>query len=457
MSAYAYLRKSVVHNAAREVSPAMQEDLVRALATRNGDTALTVLSDMDKSGRLGRDKRPGYDALLTAIEDGTCTALYSYSLSRLGRSLPELARLVKDCVDRGIPVRLHADAVDTSTASGMLQFHMLAAMAQFESDIASERQHDSNNRKRAEGRPVGTSKFYGQAPREDPAAVLQAFHDAGSYSGAARLLNERGIVARNGKAWWTSSVHVVVRRLDTSLAVRKGRGVAAAGGPYRFSRLLTCPTCGTLLTGYQTNTGRGGVRYVCRRSPALAHVRGSISEAKLTPSICAEAERLAPAGSLSRTSKGARGGDYDALVAKRSLILDAFFEKVIDKEQRDLRLAKVDAALAKVEDRRVLSIRPRLGFAWGSPDEDVREVNRTLRDLWVDVALDETTFMPVAFSWRVPEWRSAVIVPEPFDPADAGLATGRSWDSTQDRERSMVRGRSGLDAGSGEEHGRTHG
>jgi DNA invertase Pin-like site-specific DNA recombinase len=384
----------------------MQEELVSALAARHGDTALTVLSDWDKSGRLGRDKRPGYNALLTAIEDGTCTSLYSYSLSRLGRSLPELARLVKDCVERGIPVRLHADAVDTSTASGMLQFHMLAAMAQFESDIASERQHDSNNRKRAEGRRVGTSKFYGAGPGEDASAVLQAFHDAGSYSGAARLLNERGILPRNGAKWWTSSVHVVVRRLDPSLTVRAGRGTPAAGGPFLLSRLLTCPVCDTLLTGYKTNTGRGGTRYSCIRGTALPHpLRHSISEAKILPYIRAEAERLRPVGSLLTTAKGTRGGDYDALVVKRNLILDAYFEKVLTKEQRDERLTKVDAALAKVQDRRTLSIRPRLTFQWGSPDEDVREVNRTLRDLFTSVTLDEATFLPQEFTWRVPEWR----------------------------------------------------
>jgi DNA invertase Pin-like site-specific DNA recombinase len=383
----------------------MQEDLVRALATRHGDTALTILSDMDKSGRLGRDKRPGYDALLTAIEDGTCTALYSYSLSRLGRSVAELARLVSDCVDRGIPVRLHADAFDTSTASGKFQFHMLAGTAQFESDIASERQHDANNRKRAEGRSIGTAKFYGEGSGEDATAVLQAFHDAGSYSGAARLLNERGVLPRNGKRWWTSSVHVVVRRLDPSLVVRAGRGSPAAGGPFLLSRLLTCPVCDTLLTGYKTNTGRGGTRYACVRGTALSHpLRHSISEAKILPFIRREAERLKPAGGLIRTAKGARGGEYEALQAKRSLILDAYFEKVIDKEQRDVRLVVVDAALSKVQDRRSLSIRPRLTFQWGSPDEDVREINRTLRDLFTRITLDPATFLPLAFTWRVPEW-----------------------------------------------------
>jgi len=46
--------------------------------------SLVLLSDWDKSeGRLGRSKRPGYDALWKAIESGACTAVYSYSMSRL--------------------------------------------------------------------------------------------------------------------------------------------------------------------------------------------------------------------------------------------------------------------------------------------------------------------------------------------------------------------------------------
>ena len=141
MPPYAYLRKSSVHDPARELSYDVQEREVRALADRHGDNhgALILLSDWDKSGRLGADKRPGYRALLQAIESGACSALYSYSLSRLGRSVPELSRLIADCNAREIPVRIAVDAVDTSTASGRLLTHVLASVAAFEADVASER------------------------------------------------------------------------------------------------------------------------------------------------------------------------------------------------------------------------------------------------------------------------------------------------------------------------------
>ena len=140
MPAFAYLRKSSVRDAAREVGYQVQEASVRELARRHGDDeTMVLLSDWDKSGRLGADKRPGYRALLDAIEAGRATAIYSYSLSRLARSVPELSRLIADCDAKGIPVRLDVDRFDTSTASGRLLAHVLSSVAQFEADVASER------------------------------------------------------------------------------------------------------------------------------------------------------------------------------------------------------------------------------------------------------------------------------------------------------------------------------
>ena len=38
MTAYRYIRKSVVHDSARMLSPEMQEKAIRDLAARHGDT-----------------------------------------------------------------------------------------------------------------------------------------------------------------------------------------------------------------------------------------------------------------------------------------------------------------------------------------------------------------------------------------------------------------------------------
>jgi DNA invertase Pin-like site-specific DNA recombinase len=407
--AFAYLRKSSVHDLTREVSHEVQEAAVKKMAARYGDRRLVILSDWNVSGRKGRDKRPNYGALLDAIEAGECSALYSYSLSRLGRSVKELANLIEMCTSHDVPVRIDRDAIDTSTASGKMTFHILASVAQFESDISSERQLDANAAKRAAGRPVGTAKPYGEAAGEDVDLVLAAFEEAGSYSGAARLLNDRGVACRTSKrGWWPSSVQHVVRRVRPEMPIsHPTRGAPAGSSTFLLAQLLRCPTCGTRLTGTRDRLEGphgGRVRYSCRLGSVKPHPRVSISEHLILPLIRAEAERLAPAGSVKVQHVG-DGRSSDSLAAKRSRWIEQYAEGLIDKAERDRRLAEVAAALEKIEDRRRLQIRPFLTLSWNSAEEDPKAVNRALRELWSDIALDPMTFQPVDFAWRVPEWR----------------------------------------------------
>lgn len=400
MTAYAYLRKSSVHDPSRELSHEVQEAAVRRMAEDHGDEPLTVLSDWDKSGRLGRDKRPGYRALLEAIESGRATAVYSYSLSRLGRSLAELARLIDDCAARGVPVRLYADHVDTSTASGRLLTNVLGSVAQFEAEVASERVRAANAAKVARGESLATTPSYGDKPGEDGDAVLEAFREAGSFSGAAKLLNQRGILPRGSRrGWWPSSVSVVVKRLDPTIGHRGGgRGVGAAGSDFALARLLRCPTCGTLLTGTRDRDGRR-VRYSCRLAAAVAgHQRATISEHLILPAIQAEAARLrAPDVVEGRADSDARA----AIEARRARILDMYEAGTIDRADYQRRLAAAADAESKLDARDIVQSVPDLNWSWGP-----RQINGVLRALFDRVELDPATFQPVAFDWTVPEWRA---------------------------------------------------
>src|SRR5205809_554496 len=126
----AYLRKSKV-TSDRHVSWETQEAAVRALAARHGDEGtLTILSDWSKSGRLGADRRPGYARLVEQIEGDRVSVVYSYSLSRLSRSLPEFRKLVDLCVAHGTTIRMEADELpDITKASGTLVVSILGAVA----------------------------------------------------------------------------------------------------------------------------------------------------------------------------------------------------------------------------------------------------------------------------------------------------------------------------------------
>lgn len=166
---FGYMRKSSMRDSAPDVAPETQDREVRALAARRGDEIADrdMLADWDVSGQ-GRytTKRPNYLALVEAVDRGAVIVLYSYSLARLGRSVPELSRLFALCAERKVPIRLAADSVDTSTASGRLTANVLASVAQFEAEVAGERltamYEFKGARARAEGggevEPVRTSR-----------------------------------------------------------------------------------------------------------------------------------------------------------------------------------------------------------------------------------------------------------------------------------------------------------
>jgi DNA invertase Pin-like site-specific DNA recombinase len=401
MTAYAYLRKSSVRDPSRDVSHEAQEHAVRELAARFGDDngALTLLSDWDLSGRLGADKRPGYRALLEAIESRQATAIYSYSLSRLGRSLPELSRLIVDCDQRGIPVRLYADSVDTSTASGRLLANVLGSVAAFEADVASERVRAVHAAKLANGEKIGTAKSYGEVPGEDAAAVVDAFRRAGSFSAAARILNGAGIKPRNGRAWWPSSVAVIVKRMDPSvLPLRPTRGYAAGGSVFTLARLLRCPTCGAMLTGTRDRDG-SRVRYSCRLGSVTPHARVSVSEHLILPAIQAEADRLRTPEQIETMQDD--GGQRSDLEARRLRIIDLYESGLVDRNERERRLVAVHEKLANLDERRIIQAVPHIDWAWPP-----KALNGVLSALFETITLDPETFQPTAFAWRVREWRA---------------------------------------------------
>src|SRR5690348_6219665 len=139
MAAFAYLRKSSLART-NDITAEAQEAEVRKLAARHGDKVLTVLSDMDISGTSKYTaKRKGYQELLQAVGSGTASAVYAYSLSRFARSVGEVSRFLELCESKHVPVRMVADSVDTSTASGRMTANVLASVAQFEAEVAGER------------------------------------------------------------------------------------------------------------------------------------------------------------------------------------------------------------------------------------------------------------------------------------------------------------------------------
>ena len=129
--------------------------ILQEVAERSGWTVVEVFEDQGISGAKGRDKRPGYDALMKAVHRREISMVAAFAVDRLGRSLPDLVAFLSDIQARGCDLYLHQQAVDTSTPSGRMLFQMLAVFAEFERSIITSRINAGLARARANGVQFG--------------------------------------------------------------------------------------------------------------------------------------------------------------------------------------------------------------------------------------------------------------------------------------------------------------
>jgi DNA invertase Pin-like site-specific DNA recombinase len=97
--------------------------------------------------------RPGLRQALDHVRDGD--VLVVWKLDRLGRSLPHLIETVSRLEQRGVGFRSITEAIDTTTSSGRLVFHLFGALGQFERDLIRERTRAGLDAAAARGRKGG--------------------------------------------------------------------------------------------------------------------------------------------------------------------------------------------------------------------------------------------------------------------------------------------------------------
>lgn len=112
---------------------------LQAVAGRLDWTIVSIHVDEGISGAKGREKRPGYDALLTDVARGRVQMVAAWSVDRLGRSLPDLVGFLGELQARKVDLYLHIQGLDTSTPSGRMLFHMLSVFSEFERAMIRER------------------------------------------------------------------------------------------------------------------------------------------------------------------------------------------------------------------------------------------------------------------------------------------------------------------------------
>jgi len=123
-------------------------NLQRDALTRSGCSTIYEETASGKSSQ-----RPELEHCRKAVRSGD--TLVVWRLDRLGRSLSDLVKIIGELEHDGVTFESLTEKIETGSASGKLQFHVFAALAEFERNLTRERTHAGLAAARARGRVGG--------------------------------------------------------------------------------------------------------------------------------------------------------------------------------------------------------------------------------------------------------------------------------------------------------------
>lgn len=114
--------------------------------------------------------RPGLDKTLARLRAGD--TLVVWRLDRLGRSLSGLVALINALGRRDVQFESITEAINTASPGGMLVFHMMAALAEFERALISERTRAGMAAARARGKHMGRKHALSNQQQQEALQLL---------------------------------------------------------------------------------------------------------------------------------------------------------------------------------------------------------------------------------------------------------------------------------------------
>ena len=123
-----------------------------AVAERNGWTVEAVYSDVISGAK---EKRPELDALMKAVIKREVDVVLIWDISRLGRSLQHLLKLLEEFHSKKVDVYFHQQKIDTTTPAGKMCFQICGAVAEWERGMVQERIKAGLERAKSQGKKLG--------------------------------------------------------------------------------------------------------------------------------------------------------------------------------------------------------------------------------------------------------------------------------------------------------------
>ena len=138
-------------------TPENQLAALRAFAAARG---WGVIEFIDHGISGAKERRPALDALLVDARKRKIDVVACVKLDRLARSVRHLVTLAQELEALGVDLVVLDQTIDTTTPSGRLLFHVLAAIAEFERDLIRDRVIAGIRRAKAQGRRLGRPRRY---------------------------------------------------------------------------------------------------------------------------------------------------------------------------------------------------------------------------------------------------------------------------------------------------------
>jgi DNA invertase Pin-like site-specific DNA recombinase len=159
-----------------------------------GVAAERIYIDRGRSGKLA--SRPALDECLAALQPGD--TLVITRLSRVARSMRNLLNLTEELRQRDVGLRVLKQDIDTTSPTGRLVFHLLAAIDEFQRELIVENTNEGIEAAKARGRKGGRPA--GLDPRRVKHA-RQLFDSGETVSEIAKVLRvSRATVYRHLEA-----------------------------------------------------------------------------------------------------------------------------------------------------------------------------------------------------------------------------------------------------------------
>ena len=229
--AIGYIRVSTTRQAEQGQSLESQEAKVIGWAKANNLELLHIYKDEGKSGRKYGNRPKAQAAIAKTCE--TKGTLIVYSLSRLGRSLSDIIKIVEQLSKAGGDIVSLTEPINTTGAMGKAFLQICGVFAELESNLISERVKTINDFKRLNGEKLGGKVAYGytwklnkegtkilvELPEEQ--AILEQIKEWWLQGYRSHIimqrLNKMNVKAKNGGKWYRAAIDNIGRRLNKTL------------------------------------------------------------------------------------------------------------------------------------------------------------------------------------------------------------------------------------------------